>query len=228
MMNTLAQSSYNALVNLWHGFVLFLPTLLGGIILFLVGLIIGNGLGQLVEKIIDLLKVDTALEKTGFKKFTDRAGLKLNTGYFLGQIVRWLIILSFLIAACNVWGLTAVGDFISSIVNYLPNLIVAILILIVAIILGEYSAKFVKASLAGAGLKYKNFLGSLTQWVFYIFGILAALSQLKIATSIVNTLFTGIVALFAIAGGLAFGLGGKELAQEILKNFKEEIEEKEK
>jgi len=142
--------------------------------------------------------------------------------------VRWLIILSFLIAACNVWGLTAVGDFISSIVNYLPNLIVAILILIVAIILGEYSAKFVKASLAGAGLKYKNFLGSLTQWVFYIFGILAALSQLKIATSIVNTLFTGIVALFAIAGGLAFGLGGKELAQEILKNFKEEIEEKEK
>jgi hypothetical protein len=226
MINTLAQASYGALVNLWNGFILFIPTLVGGIILFLLGLIIGNGLGQLVEKIIDLIKIDVALEKTGFKTLTDKAGLRLNTGFFLGQIVKWLIVLSFLIAACNVWGLNAVGDFIRSIVNYLPNLIVAILILLVSIILGEYFAKFIRASIAGAGLKYKNCLGSLSRWVFYIFGILAALSQLKIAPYIINTLFTGIVALLAVAGGLAFGLGGKELAQDMLKKFKEEVEEK--
>ncbi|NMB92398.1 MAG: hypothetical protein GYA31_02120 [Parcubacteria group bacterium] len=225
MFNTLATASYGALVNLWNGFIMFIPTLLGGIILFLLGLVIGNGLGQLVEKIIDLIKVDVALEKTGLKNITDRAGLKLNTGYFLGQIVKWLIILSFLIAACNVWGLNAVGDFIQNIVGYIPNLIVAILILIVSILLGEYFAKFVRASLASAGLKFKNFVSSLSRWVFIVFGILAALSQLKIASSIINTLFTGIVALIAIAGGLAFGLGGKELAQDILKKFKEEVEE---
>jgi len=226
MINTLATASYSALINLWNGFIMFIPTLLGGIILFLLGLVIGNGLGQLIEKVIDLIKVDVALEKTGLKTLTDRAGLKLNTGFFLGQIVKWLIILSFLIAACNVWGLSAVGDFIQSIVSYIPNLIVAILILIVSIILGEYFSKFIRASLAGAGLKYKNFLGSLSRWVFYIFGVLAALSQLKIASYIVNTLFTGIVALLAVAGGLAFGLGGKELAQDMLKKFKEEVEEK--
>jgi len=226
MINTLAQASYGALVSLWNGFILFIPTLIGGIILFLLGLIIGNGLGQLVERIIDLIKIDSALEKTGFKVLTDRAGIKLNTGFFLGQIVKWLIVLSFLIAACNVWGLSAVGDFIGSIVVYMPNLIVAILILLVSIILGEYFAKFTRASVASAGLKYKNFLGSLSRWVFYIFGILAALSQLKIAPYIINTLFAGIVALFAVAGGLAFGLGGKELAQDILKKFKEEVEEK--
>jgi small-conductance mechanosensitive channel len=226
MINTLATASYSALINLWNGFILFLPTLLGGIILFLLGLIIGNGLGQLVEKIIELIKLDTALEKTGFKKITDRAGIQLNTGFFFGQIVKWLILLSFLVAACNVWGLTAVGDFIKSIVDYIPNLIVAILILLVSIILGEYFAKFTRASVASAGLKYKNFLSSLTRWVFYIFGLLAALSQLKIATYIFNTLFTGIVALLALAGGLAFGLGGKELAQDLMKKLKEEVEEK--
>jgi hypothetical protein len=226
MVNTLATQSYGALVSLWNGFIMFLPTLLGGIVLFLLGLIIGNGLGQIVEKIIDLLKLDVALEKTGFKTLTDRAGIRLDTGYFLGQIVKWLIILSFLIAACNVWGLSAVGDFIRSIVNYIPNLIVAILILLVSIILGEYFAKFIRASVASAGLKYKNFLGSIGRWVFYIFGILAALSQLRIASNIINILFTGIVALFALAGGLAFGLGGRELAQDILKKFKEGVEEK--
>jgi len=224
MWSTLATESYGALVNLWQGFITFIPTLLGGIILLLLGLLIGNGLGQLVEKIIDLIKLDTALEKTGLKTITDRAGVKLNTGYFFGQIVKWLIILSFLVAACNVWGLTAVGEFIQNIVSYIPKVIVALLILIVSIILGEYFSKFIRASVAGAGLHFKNFLGSLARWIFYVFGILAALSQLKIASYIVNTLFTGIVALVALAGGLAFGLGGKEWAQEMLKKFKDEVE----
>lgn len=226
MLNTLAQASYDALINLWNGFILFLPTLIGGIILFFLGLIIGNGLGQLTEKIIDLIKVDTVLEKAGLKQITNKAGIQLNSGYFFGQIVKWLIILSFLVAACNVWGLTAVGEYINNIVKYIPNLIVAILILLVSIVLGEYFATFTKASLASAGLKYKNFLSSLARWVFYIFGILAAFSQLQIASYIINTLFTGIVALLAIAGGLAFGLGGKDLAEEMLRKFKEEVEEK--
>lgn len=226
MWSTLAEVSYTALYNLWNGFIMFLPTLLGGIILLLLGIFIGNGLGELIEKIIELIKLDKALEKTGFNKILERAGLTLNSGYFLGQIVKWLIILSFLIAACNVWGLTAVASFIQNIVNYIPNIIVAIIILLISIILGDYLAKLVKASLASAGLKYKNFLGSLTRWTIVIFGLLAAMSQLKIATDLIKTLFTGIVGLIALAGGLAFGLGGKELAQELLKKIKEDVEEK--
>lgn len=226
MINTLANASYNALATLWNDFLLFVPTFLGGVILFILGLIIANGMGQLVEKIIELIKLDTVLEKSGMKKLTDRAGVQLNSGYFFGQIVKWLILLSFLVASCDVWGLTAVGEFIKNIVDYIPNILVAILILLVSIVLGEYLSNFVKASLASAGLKYRNFLGSLTRWVLYIFGLLTALSQLKIASYIFNTLFTGIVAFLAIAGGLAFGLGGKELAQEWMRKIKEEIEEK--
>jgi len=224
MINTVTQASSTALFELWNGFLLFLPTLLGGLVVFLVGLVIGNGIAQLVEKLIDILKIDPILEKVGFKGFTDKAGIRLDSGFFIGQIVKWLILLAFLVAACNIWGLYAVGDFINSIVNYLPNVLVAILILLAAIVLGEYFAKFVRASVAGAGLKYQNFLAAISRWAFLIFGIITALSQLRVASYIVNTLFTGIVAMIAIAGGLAFGLGGKEFAQELLGKMKKDIE----
>ena len=226
MINDIAQASYTALVNLWQGFLNFLPTFLGGLIVFLIGIIIGKGLAQLVEKIIGALKIDALLEKAGVREITDKAGIALNSGYFLGQLTKWLIILSFLIAACNIWGLTAVGDFVKSVVGYLPNVIVAILILIIAIIVGDYVGKFVKASVTGAGLKTQASLAAITRWVFYIFGILAALSQLKVATYIINTLFTGIVAMLAVAGGLAFGLGGKDLAREILDKIRGAVENK--
>lgn len=226
MINDIAQASYTALVNLWQGFLNFLPTFLGGLIVFLIGIIIGKGLAQLVEKIIGALKIDALLEKAGVREITDKAGIALNSGYFLGQLTKWLIILSFLIAACNIWGLTAVGDFVKSVVGYLPNVIVAILILIIAIIVGDYVGKFVKASVTGAGLKTQASLAAITRWVFYIFGILAALSQLKVATYIINTLFTGIVAMLAVAGGLAFGLGGKDLAREILEKIRGAVENK--
>jgi hypothetical protein len=224
LLQSLAQASYDALVGLWQGFINFIPTLIGGLIIFLVGVVIGNGVAQLIEKIIEIIKLDKALEKAGVKEFTDRANISLNSGYFLGQLVKWLIILSFLVAACNIWGLTAVGEFLRSVVNFLPRLIVAVLIMLAAIVLGEYFARFVKASVAGSGLKFQGFLASLARWAFYIFGLLAALSQLQVATYIINTLFTGIVAMLALAGGLAFGLGGKELAQEMLRKFKEELE----
>ena len=226
MINDIAQASYTALVNLWQGFLNFLPTFLGGLIVFLIGIIIGKGLAQLVEKIIGALKIDALLEKAGVREITDKAGIALNSGYFLGQLTKWLIILSFLIAACNIWGLSAVGDFVKSVVGYLPNVIVAILILIIAIIVGDYVGKFVKASVTGAGLKTQTSLAAITRWVFYIFGILAALSQLKVATYIINTLFTGIVAMLAVAGGLAFGLGGKDLAREILEKIRGAVENK--
>lgn len=224
MFNSIIQASSNALFELWNAFIVFLPTLLGGLIVFLVGLIIGNGIAQLVEKLIGALKVDSLLEKIGFKEFTDKAGIHLDSGYFLGQITKWLILLSFLVAACNIWGLYAVGDFITSIVKYLPNVLVAVLILLAAIVLGEYFAKFVQASVAGAGLKYQKLLAAMSRWVFIIFGVIAALSQLKVATYIVNTLFTGIIAMLALAGGLAFGLGGKDFAQDLLAKFKKDLE----
>ena len=226
MWTSLAKSSYNALFGLWDGFLNFLPAFIGGLVIILVGLIVGKGVGELVEKIIDALKIDALLEKGGFKSFTDRARIRLDTGYFFNVITEWVIILAFLVAACNVWGMPAVGNFLQGIINYIPNIIAAILILLVAIMVGDYSGKFVRASVAGAGLKYQKALDGLVRWTFYIFGILAALSQLEVAPYIVNTLFTGIVAFSVIAGGLAFGLGGKDLARGLLDTFRNDLDRK--
>ena len=226
MVSEIGTASSNALIALWESIVNFFPIFIAGLIIFLIGLILGKGLGQLVEKIIEALKIDQLLEKIGFKQVTDRANIKLNSGYFLGQLTRWIIILVFLVAACNTWGLTAFGEFLGSIVSYLPNIIVAILILLGAIVIGEYFAKFVAASVSGAGLKYQGVLSSLARWTFYVFGILAALSQLKVDPYIINTLFTGIILMIALAGGLAFGLGGKGVAEEFLRKIKEDLEKK--
>lgn len=224
MLNQISIASSEALISLWEAIKGFIPVFISGLIVFIIGLIFGKGLGLLVERIINLLKVDVFLEKVGFKQITDRAGITLNSGYFLGQLTRWIVILAFLVATCNIWGLNAFGDFLKEIVSYLPNVLVAVLILLGAIVLGEYLAKLVKASISGAGLRYESFLSSLARWALYIVGILAALSQLKVAPNIINTLFTGIVAMIALAGGLAFGLGGKEVAGELLRRIKEDLE----
>ncbi len=226
MLNEISIASAEALSSLWEAIKSFLPTFIAGLIVFIAGLILGKGFGLLVERIVHFLKIDSLLEKIGFKQVTDRAGIELNSGYFLGQLVRWIFILAFLVAACNIWGLTAFGDFLKQIVNYLPNVIAAVLILLGAIVLGEYFAKLVKASISGAGLKYEGFLSSLTRWAFYVVGILAALSQLRVAPTIINTLFTGIVAMIALAGGLSFGLGGQEVARDLLRKIKEDLERK--
>ena len=214
-----------ALQQLWIGFINFIPAFLGALILFLIGLVVATGLAELTEKIIDLLKIDVALEKIGFKKFTDRANVRLDSGYFLGFIVKWLLILVFLKIAANILGLVAIEDFLGQVIAFIPNIIVAVLIVLISVLLGDFAAKVVKASVAGAGLKSAKFLGSLTQWALIIFGLLIGLTQLGIGTTIWQILLTGFVGMIAIAGGLAFGLGGNDVASELLAKLKDKIED---
>jgi len=214
-----------ALQQLWVGFINFIPAFLGALIIFLVGLVVAVGFGELVERLIDLLKIDKALEKLGFKKFTDRANIKLDSGYFVGAIVKWLLILVFLKVATDILGLAAVSDFLMKVINFIPSLVVAVLVVLISVLVGDFLAKLVTASVAGAGLRAAKFLGSLTEWSLVIFGLLIALVQLGIGREILLTLFTGIVAMIAIAGGLAFGLGGKELASQVLGKLKEKVED---
>lgn len=225
MLESWGQTTVLALQQLWAGFIQFIPAFLGALIIFLVGLIVASGLAELVEKIIDLLKIDKVLEKLGFKNFTDKAGMKLDSGYFVGTLVKWLLILVFLTISTDILNLTAVHDFLIKIIAFIPNLIVAVLVILLSVLLGDFLAKLVRSSVAGAGLKSAKALGSMTQWVVIIFGALIALVQIGIATTMLNTLFTGIVAMIALAGGLAFGLGGKDLAAEILSKIKNRVQD---
>ena len=151
--------------------------------------------------------------------------MELNIAKFFGGLVKWFLILVFLMAATDILHLTQVTSFLNSIVLYLPNVIVAAVILAVAFLIGNFAYAVIKGSTIVAGIVSATLLGTVAKWAIVIFGFLAALIQLGVATSLINTLFIGLVAMLALAGGLAFGLGGKEEAASILKKLRQEITE---
>ncbi len=212
-----------SLQALWTGFMGFLPVFIGAIIVFVIGWIIAVLLGKLTTQIVRSLRIDQILEKIGFKKSLEKANLKLDSGNFLGELVRWFFIVVFLMASTDILGLSEVTIFLKTVLLYIPQLIVAIIILLIAVLVSNFLQKIVKASVEAAGLKSANFLGVVTKWSILVFAFLAALLQLGIVPSLIQTLFTGFVAALTLGIGLSFGLGGKEVAAEFLDGLKKEV-----
>ncbi len=213
----------SSLQTLWAGFIGFLPRLLGAVIIFLIGWLIAVVLAKLADQIIRVLRIDQILEKMGFKRSLEKANLKLNSGKFIGELVKWFFIIVFLMAATDILELFQVTEFLRRILLYIPHLIVAVLILLAAVLIANLLQKLVKASVEAAGLRGANFLSAVTKWAILVFAVLAALLQLGIVPALIQTIFTGFVAALAIAAGLAFGLGGKDLAAQVLGRMKKDV-----
>ncbi len=203
--------------DLWMGVANFVPNLVVAIIIFIAGWVVGSLLGRVVSQIIKSLKVDNALRSAGSEALLNRAGFRLNAGRFVGGLVKWFVIVVFLVASFDVLGLSQVNDFLQQVVLlYLPQVIVAVLILLVAALIADAMQSVVVGSAKAAELKSAQFLGNVTKWAIWVFAVLMALYQLGVAAAFVQTLFTGFVVALALATGLSFGLGGKEAASRIL------------
>ncbi len=212
--------------NLFYGLVAFIPNLVVAIVIFVVGWLVGVGLGRVVKQIVDALRVDHALRSTGIERLLSRAGFELSSGTFLGFLVEWFFIIVFLVASLDVLGLTTVNLFISDVVlGYLPQVIVAVLILLVAAVVAEAAERVVVGSAKAASLRAAGFIGKVTRYSIWIFALLAALAQLNVATAFVQTLFTGVVIAVSLAVGLAFGLGGQQSASRYLEHLQSEIKD---
>lgn len=222
---TWAEVVTSSLQTLWNGFIEFLPNLLGAVIIFIIGWLIAILLGRLAAQVIRALRIDQVLEKMGFKKSLERADMKLDSGRFIGELVKWFFIVVFLMAATDILGLPQVTEFLRRVLLYIPQLIVAVLILLAAVLIANFLQKLVKASVEAAGLKSANFLAAVTKWSILIFAVLAALLQLGIVPALIQTLFTGFVAALTISFGLAFGLGGKDTAVQVLNRFRRDVSE---
>ncbi len=209
--------------NLWLGVVSFVPSLVVAIVITLVGWGIGALFGRVVSQIIKAIKIDEGLRRAGVEDFLNRGGLTLNSGAFLGGLVRWFIIVVFLIGAFEVLGLSQVTSFLRDILGYLPQVIVAVLILIAAGLVADAMKSVVLSSARSAEIKSAGFLGAVTKWVIWVFAILVALSQLGIAAGFIQTIFTGLVVALSLGLGLAFGLGGQEAASRVLDKMGKEI-----
>ena len=210
--------------NLFYGVVAFIPNLVVAIIIFIVGWLIGLGVGRVVEQIVNALRVDQALKATGLERLLARAGFELSSGKFLGFLVKWFFIIVFLVASLDVLHLTVVNLFLSEVVlGYLPQVIVAVLIMLVAAVVADAARRVVEGSARAASIAAAGFLGKLAQYAIWIFALLAALDQLNVAAAFVQTLFTGVIIAVSLAFGLAFGLGGQQTAARYLEHLQAQI-----
>lgn len=210
--------------DLGFGLVAFLPKVLLAVIIFLAGWVVGSLLARAIGRVIDMLRIDEVLEGAGIGVLVSRAGFRLNAGKFLGMLVEWFVIVSFLIASFDVLGLVQVNLFLQQVVLlYLPQVIVAILVLLVAGVVAETMKEVVGGAARAAGVSSASFLSSVTKWSIWIFAILTALYQLGVAAPFVQTLFTGFVVALSIAAGLAFGLGGQDAAAKIIDRTRKEL-----
>ncbi len=210
--------------NLWLGVASFVPKFIVALVIFVVGWIIAVAVDKIVMQLFRALKIDDALRTAKVADVVERAGFKLNAGAFVGGLVKWFVIVVFLVAALEVLGLTQVNVFLQQVVLlYLPQVIVAVLILLAAAIIADAMQKLVSGSARASGITSANLLGTITKWAIWIFALLAALLQLGIATSFIETLFTGVVVALSLAFGLSFGLGGQDAAGRYIEKMRGEI-----
>lgn len=216
-----------SLQGIWYGVASFVPTLIIAIIVFAIGWVLASLVEKIIESIFKSLQVDTALKSAGLDDVMKRTGHPLNSGVFVGSLVKWFIIIVFLIASFDVLNLTQVNAFLKDVVlSYLPQVIIAVLVLMVAAVIGETMQKVVAASARAAHIKNAHLLGVITRWSIWIFALLTALFQLGVAPALIQTVVMGVIAGGALAFGLAFGLGGREHASDAIEKTLKKFEEK--
>jgi len=223
MIQTWSSVTLDALQNLWHGFVGFIPNLIGAGIVIIIGWLISVWIGRLIALILRKAKLDAAFEKTKWQEALEKAEFKMDMSDFIGAIIKWVLVIVFLLAGVEILGMDQFAGFLRGIVAWLPNLVVSAAIFIVAVVVSDFAEKIIKAVVGKMNVRYVGFVGSIVRWAVWIFAILAILGQLGVAREIVQILITGFVALLVIAGGLAFGLGGKDMAKESLDNLRNRL-----
>lgn len=224
LLNTWGEVLTLSFQNLWVGVVNFVPNLVVAIIILVLGWLIGALLGRAIAQVFRSLKVDDALRRAGLESFLRRGGINLDSGAFIGALVKWFVIVMFLIAAFDVLGLAQVNLFLREVViGYLPRVLAAALVLLVAGVIGDVVSRTVVAGARTAGLSSAHLAGAISKWAIWIFAILVALSHLGIAAAFSQTLFTGFVIAISLALGLSFGLGGQEAAARFIERLRGEM-----
>ncbi|OGK52534.1 hypothetical protein A2970_01115 [Candidatus Roizmanbacteria bacterium RIFCSPLOWO2_01_FULL_44_13] len=207
------------LVNFFQSLAAFLPNLLGGLVILVIGLLIGGIVKHVLVSVFGFLRIETWLEKA---KLFKKAEVKIWENVLI-ELLKWALIIVFLVPALEVWGLSQATVFLNQFLVYLPNVIVAVVIGFVGLLAANLVSDLVRHSVRTVGATSANSLAVFTRGAITFFTVLVVLNQLGVAQDLIRILFTGIVAMLALAGGLAFGLGGQELAKEILEELKKKL-----
>lgn len=207
--------------NALNGFMSFLPALVGAIIVLIIGWIISGFLAKLIVKALNMIGFERAVQNSGISDFIRRSGTKWTTSQMIGEMIKWFIRLIFIQAAANILRMPQLTTIINSIVLFIPNLVVALVIVVIGSLIAKFLSGAVRASVSEMGVGSPNLLATLTQYAVIGFAVIAAANQIGVAAVVVNTLFIGFVAAIALAVGLALGLGGREVGAQITQSLYE-------
>jgi hypothetical protein len=217
--------TYDSLIGIWRGFLNFIPSLLAAIVVFIIGWFIAEIIGKIVARILRVFKLDQVFERAKWKEALESAEIKIKISDFIGEIFKWVLVIVFLSISVEILGLVQFASLLNKLIFWLPNLIVAVAIFVVAVIVADILNRLIKASVQKIGLKYGGFLSALVRWAIYIFAGLAILDQLQVSKNLINSLIMALFGMIALALGLAFGLGGKEAAAKLIEDLKKKISE---
>jgi len=212
-LENIGVSIVNALNDAVRLILTFIPRVIGFLVILIVGLILATLVSRALTLILRKVGFDRMANRIGLSRFEQRMGITLDPAGILGKIVYWFILLIFLVPAADALGLPAVSNILNTLVAYIPNVFVAILVLFLGTLAATFVADLVRGAVASANIGSPRIFAGIARWAIIGFSALVALEQLQISTPLINELFGGIVAAMAIAFGLAFGLGGQEAAR---------------
>ena len=199
------------------------PSIFWASFLFLVGIVVANFMEELSVNFLNKIRLNRILERMGLKETFSKIDINLDGAKFFGEIVKWFFIILFLMISSGILGLNSLSQFLQNVILYFPNLFIAFLIFVVAAFLADFSQKIVVGTLEKEKITYSRFLGRSIRWTIWFFAILTILYQLKIAPPLILAIFIGVVVTISLALGIAFGIGGKDLAAKILKELEEKF-----
>ncbi len=202
-----------------------IPRILGFVVIVAIGWFVSSILARAVTGLLRAIRFDELMQRSGLADFTNKMGTGRDSAEIIVGLVKWLVRIVVLLVAFDVLGLPAVSDVMRQLLLWLPNLVVAIFVLFIGGIAARALGNIVRGATAEAGFASPETLANVTRTTVWAFAIVVAINQLGIATNLINTLFTGFVGALAIALGLAFGLGGRDLASRTLENWYDQAQE---
>ncbi len=206
-----------------QSFIDVLPNIFLGIVIILLGLYISKKIRDLVIHFLNRLRLNQMLSSLGWQEFFNRFNTKLDIPRFFGTITQIYFLLWVVLLVLDILSLSIVGDIISNIINYYPNIFISIVIFIVAVFIADFSKKIIVSDFKEEKLTYSNFLGNIIASSVWVIAILAILYQLQIAQTLILIAFIGFITLIVLTVGIAFGLGGKEIAKKTLEDIEKKI-----
>jgi len=206
MIDTLFQPLQNALST----FLSYLPQLIGAIVILIIGYIVAKVLQAVVGRVLRAVGFDGWMEKGGIKQFFDRAETNQTPVSILGQLVFWFVFIIALTMAADALGIPQVSVILGQLIAYIPSIIAAVLILTLAALLANFVSGIVRGA-TGSGL-----LASVAQYAIIVYAVFAAITELGIAVELTAPTFLIVLGAVALGAAIAFGLGGREVAQDIL------------